>query len=207
MSGHTTKLQGWLDRLAGDDDAAQEEAVGALIAHSMDRLTQLAQRMLRRNPRLARWEQTDDVMQNAMVRLHRALHAIHPESPEQFYRLAATQMRRELIDMARHHYGPEGAARKHHTEGIAAQRTGGGFVENQSAKSSEPVDIEAWSRFHEAVERLSESERDVVNLVWYKGMTQKEAAAILGVTDRTIKNRWRNAKLSLQEMLSDDVPT
>ena len=42
---------------------------------------------------------------------------------------------------------------------------------------------------------LPDAEREVFDLLWYEGLTQVEAANVLGVTERTIKNRWRNAKL------------
>jgi RNA polymerase sigma-70 factor (ECF subfamily) len=49
--------------------------------------------------------------------------------------------------------------------------------------------------------RLPEAEREVFDLLWYQGLHQDEAAAALGVTVRTVKNRWRSAKLALQRLL------
>ena len=66
---------------------------------------------------MKRWSETDDVLQNAMLRLHRSLAEIQPECPSQFYGLAATQIRRELIDLARHYYGAQGIGARHHTDG------------------------------------------------------------------------------------------
>jgi RNA polymerase sigma-70 factor (ECF subfamily) len=64
---------------------------------------------------LKRWEQTDDVLQNATPRLCRALRETTPPTVRDFFRLAALHVRRELIDLARHHYGPQGPAARHHT--------------------------------------------------------------------------------------------
>ena len=50
---------------------------------------------------------------------------------------------------------------------------------------------------------LPEAEREVFDLLWYEGLTQAEAARVLGVTDRTVKNRWRSAKLELQRVLGE----
>ena len=72
--------------------------------------------MLRADGRLQRWEGTDDVCQNALMRLCRALQDITPGSVREFFRLAAMQVRRELIDLARHYYGPHGLAAKHQSE-------------------------------------------------------------------------------------------
>jgi RNA polymerase sigma factor (sigma-70 family) len=54
-----------------------------------------------------------------------------------------------------------------------------------------------------SVQRLPQTEREVFDLLWYEGLTQAEAALVLGVTERTIKNRWRSAKLGLQRLLGD----
>ena len=35
------------------------------------------------------------------------------------------------------------------------------------------------------------------NLLWYEQMTQEEAAEVLGVTARTIRRRWQDARYRL----------
>ena len=61
-------IQGCLDRLRAGEEAARNE----LLQAASERLDQLARVMLNDFPRLRRWEQTDDVLQNALVRLCRA---------------------------------------------------------------------------------------------------------------------------------------
>jgi RNA polymerase sigma-70 factor (ECF subfamily) len=196
VNGHTAVLGRWLERLREGDEAARHE----LINHACQRLEALTRRMLRHYPRLRRWEQTGDVLQNAVLRLHRSLATLRPASPAQFYGLAAAQIRRELTDLARHHFGPEGAAAHHHTDG-AGQADGP--VVRKEDPGSEPATLAQWTDFHEKVQRLPQAERAVFDLLWYEGLTQAEAAQVLGVTDRTVKNRWRNAKLELQRLLGE----
>ena len=120
----TAQLQRLLDRAAGGDDLAYEE----LIARASEQLPRhLVRKMLRKDPRLHRWEETDDVFQVAVLRLHRSLHSVRPDSIRGFFGLAATQIRRTLLDLARHHFGPEGHAAQHHTDAgrIAADDQGG----------------------------------------------------------------------------------
>jgi len=100
----TTQLHVWIDRIQAGDESARDE----LLRSFCGRLEELARRKLRGFPAVARWEQTDDVLQNALVRLTRALETEKPKSVLGFVGLAATQMRRELIDLARHYRGPEG---------------------------------------------------------------------------------------------------
>ena len=195
MSGNTTQLRTWLGRHRAGDDSARSE----LVAYSCDRLRVLASRMLRRYPRLGRWEQTDDVVQLATMRLHDSLASVKPVSLEHFLSLAATQIRRTLIDLGRHHFGPLGDAANHHTDepGKTGYR-----LDNQS--SDEPDSIEDWTRFHEAIDGLPDDEKSVFDLLWYEGLQQAEAAELLGVSVRTVKRRWRSAKILLQELVTDD---
>jgi RNA polymerase sigma factor (sigma-70 family) len=196
VNGHTAVLGQWLERLRDGDEAARHE----VLNHASQRLEELTRRMLRHYPRLRRWEQTGDVFQNAVLRLHRSLATVWPESPTQFYGLAAAQIRRELIDLARHHFGPEGAAAHHHTD---RADWADGPLGNQAGPGGEPSTLAAWTDFHERVQLLPPSEREVFDLLWYEGLTQAEAAQVLGVTERTVKNRWRSAKLELQRLLGE----
>lgn len=95
-NGNSTQLQVLLDRAADGSGAAYDE----LIALASQRLLKLTRKMLRNYPQLRRWEQTDDVFQNAVLRLHRSLADVQPQSVRDFFGLAATQIRRTLIDLA-----------------------------------------------------------------------------------------------------------
>jgi RNA polymerase sigma-70 factor (ECF subfamily) len=196
-----TVLQRLLEQLGPADEATFARARDRLLEHANGQLEKLAHAMLRRYPRLRRWEQTGDVLQNAALRLHRALTQVRPASVRDFFALAATQIRRELIDLTRHHFGPLGDAAHHDTDPGA--EAGDGFVDNARACGGEPSTLLDWADFHEKVERLPAAEREALDLLWYEGLTQKEAAAVLGVTEKTVKNRWRRAKLLLQELLTD----
>ena len=44
------------------------------------------------------------------------------------------------------------------------------------------------------------------NLLWYQELTQAEAAALLGVTERVVKWRWRAARLALHQALKGESP-
>lgn len=190
MTGHTTKLQNWLDLLRQGDAEARNQ----IIDHACERLRLLTRKMLRGCPRVKRWSETDDVLQNAMIRLHRSLAGVKPESPRQFYGLAATQIRRELIDLARHYYGAEGLGARHYTDG-------GKAIDVKPEEHVEPETLESWAQFHQQVEQLPEEQRDVVTMLWYEGLSQPEAASVLGVSLATVKRRWQAARLTLHQNL------
>jgi RNA polymerase sigma-70 factor (ECF subfamily) len=50
------------------------------------------------------------------------------------------------------------------------------------------------------VERLPESEQELFNLLFYEGLTQEEAAELLGMGLATVKRRWQSARLKLSEI-------
>jgi RNA polymerase sigma-70 factor (ECF subfamily) len=201
---NSAQLQSLLDLAArGKDDA-----YGELIANASDRLLRLTRKMLWNYPHLRRWEQTDDVFQTAVIRLHRSLSEVRPDSVRGFFGLATTQIRRTLIDLARHHFGPEGQGAKHHTDGggIAADDPGG-VLSNETDESNRPETLERWAAFHEAVERLPNDLREVFQLVWYGGLEQKDVAKLVGVSISTVQRRLYDARRTLSTALYGERPT
>ncbi|MCI0456808.1 MAG: ECF-type sigma factor [Gemmataceae bacterium] len=112
-SGAVTPTQHCLDQLRAGDPSAREE----LLRVSRERLLLLIRQMMNRYARLRRWEESDNVLQNVLIRLNRSLAEVSLDSPSDFLRLAAVQIRRELTDLARHYFGPEGLAAHHATPG------------------------------------------------------------------------------------------
>jgi RNA polymerase sigma-70 factor (ECF subfamily) len=197
----TTRIQLRLDRLRAGDASARDE----LLTMACERLRRLARKMLRGYPGVRRWEQTDDVLQNAAMRLCRALDDIKPASVRDFINLAAVQIRRELIDLARHYDGPEGPGRHH------ASRAGRDDYSERPGldpadHSHDPAGLAAWTEFHDQVGALPDELKEVFHLLWYQGLPQAEAAALLGVTERVVKYRWRSARLALHERLGGRLP-
>jgi len=193
--GSDTQLQNLIELALKGEPSARD----ALLDHACDRLLRLTRKMFHGYPNLRRWEATDDVFQNAMIRLHRALADVKLESVRHFFNLAAVQIRRELLDLAKRHFGPHGIGSNHHTDGIPADDDGGSL-----AQAAEPSNVEDWSEFHAHVEALPDDEQELVNLLWYEGLTQEEAAQVLGVSLRTVKRRWHSARLKLHEALQRD---
>jgi RNA polymerase sigma-70 factor (ECF subfamily) len=190
-------IQNWLDRMKAGDEEARKE----LLNSACQRLTELTRKMLRNFPRVKRWEQTDDVFQNAALRLYRTLGEVHPATAADFYRLAALNIRRELLDLAKHYYGPLGGGAKHAS--VAGASSGTDVLAGKSSPGDDPVQLSSWTDFHTQVDNLPEDERAVFDLLWYQELPQAEAASILGVSERTIKRRWASARLKLHELLKD----
>lgn len=197
-SGATDRIAFLIDRLAQGD----EQACAELINRTAGRVVALTRRMFPDFARLGRWEQSDDIGQNALVRLWNALKASPPRTAAEYHRLAALQIRRELIDQIRRYYGPEGLG-AHHASNV--QDTPSGSTPPQAYEEAEstldPARLSLWTELHERAAALPDEERDVFDLVWYEGLTQSEAASVLGISERTVKRRWLAARLALGRLL------
>lgn len=100
----TADLLFWVTELrAGRADAAEPQ-FRKIIA----RVEQMARHMFRRFPRVGRYVDVDDVVQNTLIRLLRTMRDVRPGSTRQFYALTTELIRRELLDLAKHYYGPRG---------------------------------------------------------------------------------------------------
>src|SRR5262249_45384205 len=158
------------------------KALDDIFTRSALRIERMARRMLRGSfERVAAQEQTGDVVQEASLRLVRALREMYgkPEervkSPLEFFRLTAQMMRRALIDLSRHHYGPEGSAANRANPPRAGASTAPGF-DAAGNTDHNPEALAAWTDFHEAAEKLPSDLHDVFDLLWYDDLSQDEAA-------------------------------
>ncbi len=184
-------MQQLLPRLVAGDDGA----IDALLRHYGERLTLLTRRMLGDYRRVRRWAETDDVLQNALVRLVSALRSVKPQSSRDFLALATLQIRRELIDLARHYYGPEGIGANQDSVG----HDDGPRVEKSDVQH-EPSSLAQWTELHEQIGALPDEEREVVGLLFYQGLSQAEAAELLNVSVRTLQRRWHDALCKLHRV-------
>lgn len=199
-SGQSTQIENWLRLIQAGDECARQR----LLEHTCWRLRLIARSMLRGSPKIARWEQTDDVLVEAMSRLHRSLETVSLKTARDYYNLAAAQTRRVLIDMARHYYGREGWGAHHHSD--AHSRKPRLAAHEPSDASGEPVGLMEWTEFHQEVEALPQEEREVFGLLWYAGLTQAEAAEALGLSERLLRRYWQSARVRLYRARGGEPP-
>jgi RNA polymerase sigma factor (sigma-70 family) len=194
MAGDSTaQLQGLIDRLAAGDRSARDE----LVSRAYDRLRRLAHRMLQGFPDVRALEDSGDVLHDSLPRLTRALEAVPPASVAEFFRLASRQMRWELLDLVQRH----SRGGKHPVAGVAGLQSTP--REDVPTTTYSPASLAFWTEFHEAVVALPERERDVFELLWYQEVTQAEAAAILHVSESTVRRSWLAARRRLGSLLRD----
>ena len=59
-----------------------------------------------------------------------------------------------------------------------------------------------WTELHQHIDALPDDEREVVGLLFYQGLSQAEAAELLGVSVRTVQRRWHSALCKLHSVWS-----
>jgi DNA-directed RNA polymerase specialized sigma24 family protein len=203
MSATATLFQSWIDRLNCRDDSALHE----MISHVYERLRRLTRHMFRDLPLPRSWESLDDALHNAYARLHAALADIHFASVRDVLRAVALQLRRELLELARFYLGPESAASWHvGSEALAPTGSRSRSASRKVSTSKKRSRRFPWSDFHARAEWLRGSEREVFDLLWYHGMTQSEAAAVLDVSVSAIRGYWLSARRFLQAGLNGAMP-
>jgi RNA polymerase sigma-70 factor (ECF subfamily) len=188
----TAQLDHWLIRLkAGDPDARAK-----LIEHAQRRLEVLARRMLHGFPKLKRWEETGDAFTAALARLFRSLADVQPDSMRDFLNLATIQIRRELLDLNKHYYGPEGVGSHHRSDPPDRHQDGpvGPILAAVPSRNELTAVLQV-------AENLPTEEQTVFDLIVIQGFTQKEAAEVLGVSDRTVRKRWHDVQIRLKDLL------
>jgi RNA polymerase sigma-70 factor (ECF subfamily) len=191
----TFAVQHYLDELS--DDTPAEPVVRALLGRAAGRLRQLCASLLHRNyPRLTRPPlnlEADELLGPVVERLLRALREARPATVRQFFALATRHMRWELIDMA-HRLDHQPAGVEFHDGQLPAPNDGDSGLTPEAR------------RMLEAIDDLPEDEQEAFDLVRIQGMTQAEAAQVIGVSVMTVNRRLSRGLKLLTEALHDLRP-
>jgi RNA polymerase sigma factor (TIGR02999 family) len=166
------------------------DAVDQLIGHVYDTLHRLASRQMH--------SERDGHTLTPTALVHEAYLKLVDQERVQwqdrahFYAVAARVMRRILIDHARQRL---------------AQKRGGGqamvtFTESLPAAYDTPEALIELDRALDRLAALSERQRQVVELRFFGGMTHEEVAAVLNVSEPTVRRDWRLAQAWLSRELS-----
>lgn len=196
----TLAVRHWLERHKAGDAIARKE----LLEISMRRLRILARRILGDIPTVRQFEETDDLLQNSIVRLWKYLNDHQPETPIDYFRLAACLIRRELIDLSRHHFGHR-AKSTDSTDSVSTSDVDSVAPTSQPIMANDdtldPEKLSQWTEFHEYVEKLPEEDRSLFDLLWYQGLTMAETSELLNIPLRTLGRRWKLVRVRLYKDL------
>jgi RNA polymerase sigma factor (sigma-70 family) len=183
----TPGISGLIKRLLSGDPRAAD----ALITHVVGRMQVLARTTLRRYKRIQGVD-VDDLVNVTVERLLPYLRGVPcekaPQSPRHFMFLVARQMNRILIDLCNR---------------CATESLESSHQEPLASGDSDPVEAIQWREFHEAIPKLPESLRQTFELLFYVKASHSEAAALLGVSKRTIGRRCGQIRRQLAGLVPD----
>jgi RNA polymerase sigma factor (TIGR02999 family) len=171
----------------GDSSVAEQ-----LLPLVYDELRKLAaQKMAQERP--GQTLQATALVHEAYVRLVDVQKAQHWNSRGHFFGAAAEAMRRILVENARRKAGPEA--------GGASQRLEISHIDPEFPQPG--PDLLA---LHEALDRLAAKDArkaELVKLRFFAGLTNEQAAELLGISARTAYTDWGYAKAWLQVEMSE----
>jgi RNA polymerase sigma factor (sigma-70 family) len=197
----TMVVERYLSELAGvSGNASAEPIIRALLSSSVRRLYQLCATLLYRSyPRLSKPPmnlQADEMLSGVVERMIKALRGVRPTKVREFFALANQHMRWELNTLARRLDREEQAVELRESA-----------VEPPTAEGQDSSRITPNSaRMLEAIESLAEDDRETFCLVRVQGMTQADAAAVLGVSVKTVQRRLARTLPVLAAQLRDLQP-
>jgi RNA polymerase sigma-70 factor (ECF subfamily) len=193
--GTTAVVQRYLDALT--EEAPAEPIIRDLLDGAVHRLHHLCASLLHRSyPRLTRPPlnlQADELLGAVVERLLKALREARPATVRQFFSLAAQHMRWELNDLARRL-----------DEQAPAAELGDRPVP-APAGSDSALSPDARLML-DAIDELPDDDREAFDLVRIQGLTQPDAAEVLGVSVKTVQRRLNHARLLLADALDDLRP-
>lgn len=188
MAGHTGD-QGEVTRLLGELERGDKGAANHILPLVYDELHRLARSYFRRE-RGEHTLQPTALVHEAYIRLVDQRAPL--ESRGHFMALAATQMRRILLDYARKHQ----AARR----GAGGQKV---LLEDTMAISHQkPVDVLALDAALDKLHGLDADQSRVVELRFFGGLSVEETAEAMGVSPATVKRGWSSARAFLHREIT-----
>lgn len=175
-------------------------ALEARSGHAAEQLLPLVYGELRRlaAAKLAKIPAGQTLQATALV--HEAWLRVQKSSPEQwknrahFFAAAAEAMRRILVEQARRK-----SAIKH---GGGKERV---LAEVADITSEAPED--RLLLIHDALDQLAErdaTKAEIVKLKFFVGLRNEDIANVMGISDKTVRRQWNDAKLKLLKIIESD---
>jgi RNA polymerase sigma factor (sigma-70 family) len=181
MNDTSEAYAGLIERLGQGDLMARAE----LIERAQARLRLRVSQMLARFPAVHRFHATSDVLQEVLIDLTGTLTRLTPRNVRHFLGLAGQRIRWKLLDLARR---PDQSY-------MATEE----LVDDDDDTTYDPVRLAQWEEVHRYIQELPEHERELFDLIFYQGVPQALVAQMLGISYRTLKYRWQEARLRFME--------
>jgi RNA polymerase sigma factor (TIGR02999 family) len=179
------------------DDTAPDRLDDSLVPAVYQELRRLAHSYLR-GERPGHTLQATALVHEAYLRLV-AQHPAIWEDRSRFIGTAAHLMRQILVDYARGRRRDKRGGKNHHRAPL-----------DESMAIIDPIHADRWEALDAALDRLatlSPRQTQIVELRYFGGLTIEETAALLELSEKTVKRDWAAARAWLRRELGDPPAT
>jgi RNA polymerase sigma-70 factor (ECF subfamily) len=188
----------------GDGQARQ-----AVLVRHRERLKQMVAVHLDR--RLAARIDPSDVVQEALLDAAQGLDEYLRQRPVPFYPWLRQLAWERLIELHRRHLHAKRRSVKReeplalHLSDESAQQLAERVLSRQSSPSDRAIRSELRSRIRAALDRLGERDREVLVLRHLEQLSTRETAAVLGISEGSVKTRHLRALERLRLLLGSEL--
>ncbi len=184
---NTNEITDLLRRIERGEEEARDR-LALLVRASLKRIA--ANRLRRERP--GHLYQTSDLVQEAYLRLFK-IKNIHWEGREHFFKVAAMQMRRILVEYARREYRDQPVK-------VSLQDVPGLTVNDSPG-------ILTIDEIMNDLARIDPRRAQIAELKYFGGFGIEEIARITGIPGGTVKRHWATAKTFIKHQLGNPRKT
>jgi RNA polymerase sigma factor (sigma-70 family) len=194
MSGNTSEdVRDLLEGVRGGDEHARRE----LLDRVHHRLRRIAAAMFHRDfPRLRDRHDLESVVDEAWLRLAKALEGHAPESPDQFFGLLFRKVRQVLIDMAQAQDRRDARLAQGAPDGEDSR-----VAPDPTDETHEPSRLAMLTEIHRRIGELPDEQRLVFELHYFGDLDQAQIARTLNYHPKRVSRLWLAATGHLAECL------
>jgi RNA polymerase sigma-70 factor (ECF subfamily) len=188
-----------INQLAANQSASDDQLMENVVDRKADALESICQRyesLLRTVILGVVRDEADveDVLQDVLLQVWEQSHRYNPKE-KGLRGLLVTLARRRSLDRLRRR-----AAYRHATESL--QSDAGNPLTLEVAPTTNQVEVNDLSKLlNRAIDILPEAQKEVINLAFFKGMSQREIASKRQISLGTVKTRLHLAQRKLQNYL------
>jgi RNA polymerase sigma-70 factor (ECF subfamily) len=207
MSAEEPTTEPLLARASGGD----LDAWGALLARYQERLLGVVS--FRLDPRLRGRIDAADVLQETFIAATARRAEFFAQSAQPLFLWLRWMVGNTLLELHRHHLGAQmrDARREifsvRRSDGADDNNTRAALVAQLSAGATGPATAagraELHARLTDALDKMDETDREVLAMRHFEQLTNVEAAQVLGIQERAAAKRYTRALERLREMLAD----
>lgn len=189
-----------------DDELEQQLRAGddAIMAPLLERYRERLTRMVhfRLDPRLVGRLDAEDIVQESYIEAHKRLQAFRDDT-KPFLVWVRLITQQTMVDLHRKHLGAKMRSAGREVKAKQSGTLSGFFVAHITSPSGAVMREELRQKIEQALASMDEIDREVLLLRHFEELSNKEAAAVLGIQENAASNRYVRALGRLKGFLGD----